>query len=258
MQAKRCYGLTYPQLKHKVHSIRQDKVLINECADDGLGYLPYHVFYNGWEAARFEEYGRDDTIGDALALKYNDHFPHRDWQPILMQAAGASAGGRTSGPAFAVARLGSENPRWWGCAALSSYTVNALLRAKRDKYHVLRYLEHAMPWSKLFSTSRELYPNVQVPARYTSPTDVIHWRLLADTDHSREMEGSRPRAQPPLESRRIPELPAYVRSLFRMSKTANDAYLNDLSADYAVLDRTRPHRIVVTDLHAPEFKSDRI
>ncbi|MFE3758020.1 DUF6615 family protein [Nocardia tengchongensis] len=265
VQAKRNYGTRYPRLAHKVHGRRQDIMLIEECLRDGPGYLPYHVFYNGWDDRTFKPSGQDGTPTDVLALQKNKHFPHHAWQPILRQTSATKAAGSTAGPGFTIARLGSENPRWWGCAALSSYAVNAQLDTRRNKYDVDRYLRQAMPWSKLFSSNRNLYPNLrapadymQVPAKYTSLTDVIHWRLLADTDHSPALEWGSPRIQGPLklESRRIYQLPEYVLSLLE-SERGDEASQSHRSFESWGPARTRPRRVVLTDLRAPEFGPDR-
>ncbi|WP_280387741.1 DUF6615 family protein [Nocardia wallacei] len=170
IQAKRIYDVGYRALDHpgEQDGHYQYDTLIDSCQDPYT--LPYHVFYNGWEATRFGELR--DNRADLRALRNNQHFPHED-------------GPRRRGDDDP-RRLGSRLPNWWGCAAMSTYRVAALHSRNQDKpkrVYAPRYLRHAMPWSCLFGSDSRMR-DLADPSGASSMLDQIHQNLLADAAES--------------------------------------------------------------------------
>ncbi|WP_396349726.1 DUF6615 family protein [Gordonia amicalis] len=114
VQAKRSHGTAYTYLDHPGdrEGEYQYDTIIRECESDVLPVLPLHVFYNGWDAARFR--GQDTSCIRRTPWPYRGIYD-------------------------------------WGCSALSSYAVRSLhYKQGRDRAKIVRYLEHTKPWSELF------------------------------------------------------------------------------------------------------------
>ncbi|MGC4993021.1 DUF6615 family protein [Nocardia salmonicida] len=233
VQAKRIYGKNYRELSHtpKGSTSRQIDLLIKGC--DRPGYLPYHVFYNGWEGRRF---GNTPTPADTEQLERNlRYFPHQSWQPFLIQNPCNRMG-------LEVVQLGSRSPRWWGCAALSSYHVRQLMQHSRQRHYAPRYLRHAMPWSMLFSDTAETRIRDHVSSELTDSVDVLHWRLLADSSiHQDTQFGPSPPSADYslLQHQRVEDLPDYVWAVLELRDVEPEALNRHLAeqvpADYLVL-----------------------
>ncbi|WP_040694342.1 DUF6615 family protein [Nocardia vinacea] len=132
IQAKRVYGLSYPELNHKAGAgsaaLRQYEVLIDQC-DSRRAEYPFHVFYNGWSDGRFR--GADDI---AVNRSIERH-----------QISG---------------RVQEDISKLWGCTVMPTRKVreqHAIKRGRHQFTYVPSYLEHSVPWSELiiptFSTA---------------------------------------------------------------------------------------------------------
>jgi len=130
IQAKRAYGRSreYEQLRHAPPgqhggaAARQYDTLVRGC-DPGLGYYPFHVFYNGWPEGTFHR-------GTHWAV------------PAQWNAC----------PNFAsVFECGHATPRHYGCAIAPTRYVKQLCDSdERGKYSIVKQLELAVPWSYAF------------------------------------------------------------------------------------------------------------
>ncbi|GAB2713056.1 DUF6615 family protein [Nocardia thraciensis] len=178
IQAKRIYDVGYRALDHlgDKDGDYQYNTLIEGCQDTYT--LPYHVFYNGWEATRFGELRNNRA--DLRALRNNPHYPHFD--------------GLRSRDDDPRSRLSTDPrlPNWWGCAALPTHhvaTLHSLGRDKTKRVYAPRYLSHAMPWSCLFGLGKRREP-AGLP-RAPRLLDRIHRNLLADTVDSAQVAQGR-------------------------------------------------------------------
>lgn len=235
VQAKKFFGHYYRYLSHRTKGAgdRQIDLLIEGCKR--RGYIPYHVFYNGW--------GGDHFDGEDRAALHTNHryFPHTQWQPMVIRNP-------THPDGYEVVALGEKNPRWWGCSALPSRFVVDLLRYSRPHY-VPRYLEHAMPWSMIFSTTPATRARHHVPETFADPVDVIHWRLLRGPFNARGLvrmfpsDAGEPVNPSVLDRWRLTSLPDYVRAVLDGRHDLTTASLTDM------LDGQVPaRRLVLTDL----------
>ncbi|MFG1771729.1 DUF6615 family protein [Nocardia salmonicida] len=235
VQAKKFFGHHYRYLGHRPRGAddRQIDLLIEGCKQ--RGHLPYHVFYNGW--------GSDHFGGKDLAALHTNrrYFPHTPWQPMVMRNP-------THPEGYEEVALGEKNPRWWGCSALPSRIVVGLMRNSPPHY-VPRYLEHAMPWSMIFSTTRASRARDAVPKTFVDAVDVIHWRLLRGPFTDRGMlrmfsPNASERANPSvLDEWRLTTLPSYVRAVLDGGHDLTAASLTDM------FDGQLPvRRLVFTDL----------
>ncbi|MGV9540190.1 DUF6615 family protein [Nocardia beijingensis] len=235
VQAKKFFGHYYRYLSHRTKGAgdRQIDLLIEGCKR--RGYIPYHVFYNGW--------GGDHFDGEDRAALHTNHryFPHTQWQPMVIRNP-------THPDGYEVVALGEKNPRWWGCSALPSRFVVDLLRYSRPHY-VPRYLEHAMPWSMIFSTTPATRARHHVPETFADAVDVIHWRLLRGPFNARGLvrmfpsDAGEPVNPSVLDRWRLTSLPDYVRAVLDGRHDLTTASLTDM------LDGQVPaRRLVLTDL----------
>lgn len=177
IQAKRIHSKHYAMLEHPgaEEGEFQYQTLIGGCAE-AAHIFPFHVFYNGWEPTRF---ATGPVPEDVAAWEFNEWWlEHRKLK------------------------------QQWGCAALSSYQVARLhWPGGREGSYVPRYLEHSMPWSELFSVTRdtEAFRGMSPAA----PLDLIHHRLIVLT--RRAAENSREAWIPGMSSaERRSELPSYA------------------------------------------------
>ncbi|MEV0766924.1 DUF6615 family protein [Nocardia salmonicida] len=222
IQAKRINASGYPALDHTGYEDddHQYETLIKAC--QGTHFLPYHVFYNGWETERFR--ARDGELADSLALQNNPFWPHSEPPPFL--SADVDPHRR---PEVRLVRPNGREPEWWGCAAMSTYRVVELHSAPKQRNYAPRYLAHAMPWSRLFATWPDEWFDDADPFAFEEAglLNRIHYLLLRDTaaageqiqdpDKRLDITPMDPAIVEDLQAQRVAELPDYASAILNGS-----------------------------------------
>ncbi|MBY8863897.1 hypothetical protein K7711_46060 [Nocardia sp. CA2R105] len=243
IQAKRINASGYPMLDHPgfEDNDHQYDTLIEACRDPH--FLPYHVFYNGWERTRFQ--APDGARADSLALESNPFFPHAEPPPFL--TADVDPHRR---PEVRMVRPNGHEPEWWGCAAISTYRVAELHSAPKKRNYAPRYLAHAMPWSRLFATwpDERLHDASPLAFEEAGLLDRIHYLLLRDTVAAGQLQDSNktlagPESIADLQRQRASVLPDYARAILRGRTTPQRFDEAFFEAEFAPATHT-----IITDL----------
>jgi hypothetical protein len=164
IQAKRVYGLRYPELNHKAGAgqaaRRQYEVLIDEC-DPRRAEYPFHVFYNGWSDGRFQ--GADN-------IAVNESIERHQIK------------GRVP---LGISEL-------WGCSVMPTRKVSVQHAVKRGRHqftYVPSYLQHSVPWSELFIPAFPTTGGVKYDSSDHDGTAILNavWHRVEGITHLAEL-----------------------------------------------------------------------